>query len=262
MNYFLTQPLPRMFETDDAGFLLPPASSPEGIDPGNIMTLKDIIQHCEMIFDEDFVSLYFRGSQLFDRQNSDFDTVVVVRNPPTISPARLSTRLTNALSGKYPSIKYYDTDIMTLDELAGDRYRQFIIKVLSVRVFGPAVEMDYPGFQPNREIAFLHKKLPGKIAAVRAAYPTQKGIGLVLCRNHCIKYLLRTGYELVIEKEGGYTRDLTFCYKAFCRHFPQYGHLSGQLLSWYDVREVPAEEFWSVVDQLVPLLEREIKKIF
>jgi hypothetical protein len=35
-----------------------------------------------------------------------------------------------------------------------------------------------------------------------------------------MKRLIRTGFELVMEQEQTYTRDLYPCYAAFSRHFP------------------------------------------
>ena len=45
-----------------------------------------------------------------------------------------------------------------------------------------------------------------------------------------MKRILRAGYELVMEKEKGYTRDLYPCYAGFTKYFPEQGSEMRQVL--------------------------------
>ncbi len=75
-----------------------------------------------------------------------------------------------------------------------------------------------------------------------------------------MKTLLRTGFELVMERLGKYTPDLYFCYEAFAQYYPQYESLMRKALYFYLYPDVDKADLALIIDALGPFLVKEVER--
>ena len=248
------------FDTDSSGYLCPPFDSPEDLSLLNKQILTDIADCCSVVYGDNLSSLYFRGSQLTDRHYSDFDVIVVCKEGGQLNQVNMSAYLGRQLSGKYLHIQYFDCLVITEKEIQNDPYLQFVIKVLCIRAHGKPLEKQIRNFKPGKECIFLLDRLTQKMnwgrQFLQSCHPNQR----LLVYNHLIKFLLRCSYELVIETEHKYTRDLLVCTSAFSKYFPQHASLAGEMLAAYDNKTVNGDNVWEAINRFAGVLFSEKDK--
>ena len=98
---------------------------------------------------------------------------------------------------------------------------QFIIKNLSLCIFGEDVSEQIKKFKPTNEIIENLPLLKTRINKIKNKFnqkltseETQQ-ICLSIMRS-----ILRAGFELCIEKEKCFTKDITHCLMIFSKYFP------------------------------------------
>lgn len=112
-----------------------------------------------------------------------------------------------------------------LDPAPSGLYRilQFSVGSNCLCIYGEDLGPRLPRFRPGPEIAVRAANLPSEMETARAALAQAKSADEA--KEWCgwiMKRIVRTGFELVMEREQAYTRDLYFCYEAFARHYPEH----------------------------------------
>lgn len=85
-------------------------------------------------------------------------------------------------------------------------------------MFGDDLTRDIPSFVPCKEVAFNISKLAEKIDVARAFLQSGSDVEQV-CR-WIMKIIVRSGLDVVMERENRYGRDLYPCYRAFAKYYP------------------------------------------
>lgn len=249
------------YPVDPNGFLKPPVNSINEIDPINEIILNEIIRECKRLFRKDLVGVYFRGSQLLNANFSDFDVVIVTENLGIWSSYNLSRHFDVKFGTQFYHIKNFDAVLLDHNQVKMQRDLQFIVKVLSVHVYGVEIEKDIADFRPTNEIAFLQHKFNAKWAHVRTLIGEGDGTQLKAMVNFMVKYFIRCAYELVLEREGRYTRELDLCHQVFSKYYPEYEHYSESILSYYDKKSFLKMEFVNDANVFCELLNAEFLKL-
>ena len=101
------------------------------------------------------------------------------------------------------------------------RFVQFSLATNCVCIHGEDLSAKLPRFRPGPEIAVRALNFPSELRQTveRLGSAPDAAETRRLCAG-MMKRILRTGFELVMEREQAYTRDLYFCYEAFARHYP------------------------------------------
>ena len=75
-----------------------------------------------------------------------------------------------------------------------------------------------------------------------------------------MKIIIRSGFELIIEKEKQFTADLYLCYLTFSKYFPNYKQEMKQALFWFLNPIIEAKELRLLLDHLGNFIIKESKK--
>jgi predicted nucleotidyltransferase len=260
VNYLANQEDKIFFPLDEYGYLLPPVSGLEDVSKLNRMVLTDIIRECNYLMRDAVIGIYFRGSQLHNTQKSDFDIIVLVNRSCGYTSVELSSYLTSLFQRKYFHINHFDSIVIDCDTLNNDRYLQFIVTVLSIHVYGKQIKENFEGFKPGSGVIFLLKKLQQKKTIVLDKISQTSKPEAFRMSNYIIKYLIRCSFELVVTKEGRFTRELNTCQRLFACYYPAYAQLSQRILSCYNKTGFDLEEFRNDISQFSDILYAEYEK--
>ncbi len=182
-------------------------------------------------------SLYLRGSVprgMAMPKLSDLDGVVILQDsPPASSPtvtatetARRLATLTQRLLRQYRFCRNIETVIFSHSEIQALPVWQAFLKVCGLCIYGENLQPHWPPVQPGPLLVSHAFDLAEDLAAVQSYLRT-------LPAHHCqfeaqvkqqcawiSRRLVRVGFELIMEQEQAYTRDLYPCYQRFAAHFP------------------------------------------
>ena len=240
---FVKENRPDYFPVNDAGFLEHPVNDLRDVSSLNRQVLKDLEKVCRTCLGDGMIAIYFRGSQTFSTRESDFDTIIIVEDTCATNSKELSSVITSRFDKQYYHINYFDTTVIKVTELANDRSLQFILKVLSIPVYGASVADGFPGFKINSELVFLLKNVIRKTEMVIYELGQAKHKDRFKMSNYIVKYLLRSAFELVMIRESTYTREINCCEKGFAKYYPQYSDKSSRILSYYNQKEFEWDVF-------------------
>ncbi len=236
-----------LFPLDKNGYLLP-LENHARITGLSRLILDDLLAELRRIFSRQLVCIHFINMQVDHTNLVKFSCTAVVSNPRS-NFDRVSQYLAAAMVKKHRFIKYFNVILLKPEDVDKDRYLQFLLKVLSARSHGDNLCDHYAGFKPNGEIRFLLPTLGRKVAQARElVHEPNSDHRLVGC-NHIIRYLMRSAFELVIEEEACYTREIYTCSRFFAKHFPGQAELMRNVLGYYNQPAVAVTDvIASVID--------------
>lgn len=192
-------------------------------------------------------SIYIRGSVARGHAIegiSDVDSFAVIRGmhePPDFSWV---PRLNRELKTHSPFCNGVEVVCLPYEELLDQNEEELtswrmILKTQSVCIYGEDLSDSLPRFKPGpgtfTHAADLRKdiqKFSDGLRAIRIAKKFPYGGRLLkrfgidpeqLPMSGCqwvMKRIVRTGFEIVMEEERAYTRDLYPCYELFSKHYP------------------------------------------
>ncbi len=109
-----------------------------------------------------------------------------------------------------------------------------ILATQSVCIYGSDIRQHLPLFAPDETMMYYNGRIK---LFVFAAYQNLKRDAspqavMQVCRTIC-KAMIRCSFELVLQKEGRFTRDLYLCCMAFATHYPDQAESAWQALHLY-----------------------------
>lgn len=174
-------------------------------------------------------SVYIRGSIAKGAAIeglSDIDSMAVIYESEHNFTKEWVNDFNDKLKRLYPSVNGVEVVLIpyeNLVDLSNKEYtwKRFAIKTQAACVYGEDLQDTLPDFRLGPD-------------CIAHAYNLEKEINILLrqleelspqsIRVKCswiMKRVLRTGYEMVMQRERGYTRDLYSCYEGFARHYPE-----------------------------------------
>ncbi len=150
---------------------------------------------------------------------SDIDVFAIVHDlEERWTVADWQPDLQKELQTKFPFVK--EVEVM-LTQYFKDFYQKnprlaVIIKTQSLRIYGKDLNEEIPSFLPNEKmilnLTWLEEDVHDFLQKKKV---TQKDCQAIT------KILIRSGFELVMEKEQKFTTDLYLCYQVFSKYFPE-----------------------------------------
>jgi hypothetical protein len=220
------RPVGRVAPLDDEGYIV------GDVDAANIRApwdavVREIAAECGRRWGERLHSVYVRGSLprgLAVEGVSDVDAIAVVTGGYEDLEQGWIGPFLEEVDRRYPFQTGAEIAAVPLGWLRGDggppvtsRAMQFTVGTNCVCVAGEDLGPSLPRFRPGRDIAsqswYLPRAVPEATERLARAYDASTV-------RWIMKRLLRTGYELVMERERAYTRDLYYCWQGFSRHYP------------------------------------------
>lgn len=227
-----------VLQVDEDGYLVNPCR-PDLIQPPWLHAVEAVRAACLQHFATRLHSLYVRGSVATGRAVpglSDIDMIAVINADPRPDDWSWTSRLGHDLGALYPFHTGIEIALVPLQRISaadGPRASCFLLATQSVCVWGEDLTPALPRFRPGPDSA-LHAHHIGRdvrrVARLLAGAAAPREVG-TWCR-WIMKRLVRSGFELVMEEERTYTRDLEECYAAFARHFPAYSQQMRHALAW------------------------------
>jgi hypothetical protein len=172
-------------------------------------------------------SLYLRGSVARGAAItgvSDIDTFAVILGERHEIDRSWIAAFQQRMAVQYPfqtGIEIGFVPYHAVCDAHGARGSRFTIKTQTVCLWGEDLAPFIPRYKPGRALAGHAFGIKEDIRRVTDRLTFVEDTATV--KRWCqwiMKRLVRTGFELIMEQEQAYTRDLYPCYVAFSRHYP------------------------------------------
>lgn len=216
-------------QVDENGFVIPIDSS-STIQSKWLPIINDVIKFYQSEFKENLHSVYIRGSVAKASAVdfvSDLDSFAVLNIESEINQQNLIS-FEKELNQKYPFCNHAEITLVSLNDVHAvpDKRKRSIwdelIKTQSRCVFGVDLAISIEPFRLNEMIGHsLYivdeiKKLPTYIEEDRDDPLELEGLCVWITRR-----VLRAGFDLVMEREQRFSRDLYCCYESTIKYYPE-----------------------------------------
>ena len=178
-------------------------------------------------FGDKLHSVYVRGSvakgEAIDKV-SDLDTIAIIDLPKDQIDTKWAEEFNKKIIAKYSFVKKVEIIAITPEHaISKTRGVHIILKTQAVCIYGKDISDNIPKLKPNKEHALHCKNLQNELQNAIDFFEHRLSNNLEENKQKCVwimKRILRTGFELVMEREQKYTRDLYPCYKSFIKYYP------------------------------------------
>jgi hypothetical protein len=256
------QPIGGTLAVDAAGYCVNPCDR-HLIEPPWLDLMVDWVVSCEMALGERAIALYLRGSVPRGQAIagwSDLDGVVICRDGRQPTDRAWLQTLAHTLGDRHPCCRGIETSLITLADLWDVTqswgallktqglcvWGEDLVQALPPVALGPALLIHSPHLWTDWTDT-AHRLRQGVTPA------RVQRLGAWWARR-----VVRSGFELVMLREGTYTRDLYPCYMKFARHYPAQSRWMGAALQGA-IAPLPDRAAWLALGQtLVPWLTAEL----
>lgn len=219
-----------LLRTDDAGFLVPRAALEKIVPPWTeaVAALRAAVVG---ELGERLHSLYIRGSVAAGTAlpgHSDLDAIAVLTGagPPGDDFPWLPP-LHARMEARFPFCQGVDLFFLGVEEIlaeGGQNRWGFLLATQCVPVHGADLRASLPRFRPGPHAVMHAPQLQDDIDETLRDFAGEpdEAEREAWC-GWIMRRIVRAGFELVMEAEGGWTRDLYPCWQAFARHHPEQG---------------------------------------
>jgi hypothetical protein len=256
------QPLGGFLAVDDAGFIVNETSLEYIVAPWSYAVsavIEAYRKHCGPYLHSVYVrGSVARGSAIIGI--SDVDTFAVVARDPRDIDLEWREAFLAGAAQRFPFATTIELNVYPIDRvLNSGRFARlrFALKTQSVCVYGGDLSVGLPNVRANRDAVFYAHTLTRDIERTRRELA--EGGDTRAAGTWGLKCLIRAGFELVLEAEGRYARDLYPCYAAFCRHYPSEGVAMRRALDLVLNPTDDPHEYLVILEQLGAWLVQEAK---
>lgn len=227
------KPIGRFFPQDENGFILNDTSF-ESISTAWRPVIEKIKNSYLEHFDKQVHSIYIRGSIPRGMQVDGFSDVDVFAllydYEERWKMADWQPELQLELQKEYSFVT--EVEIM-LSQYFKDFYKKnprlaMTIKTQSLCIYGKDISASLPSFFPNKEMVLNLTWLSEDVEH----FLQKEKITEVDCQE-ITKVMIRSGFELVMEKEEKFTTDLYLCYQVFSKYYPKKEEEMREILYYY-----------------------------
>ena len=187
---------------------------------------------------EDLHGVYVRGSVargLAIDGVSDLDMFALVK--PTFSSERIRWQVADfqlviaeSIKKKYDFVSDVEMMLATYDEDFVESNLAMIVKTQSVLLFGEDISERLKNYKADESMMLNFRWLEADILD----FVKINNVDFTLKKcSEMMKVILRTGFELVMNRIGKFSPDLYICYRDFSRLYPNKEKEIRQALNWY-----------------------------
>jgi hypothetical protein len=263
------KPIGGYLDVDEHGLIVKKASLgllQETWKPAIAVTAKAYQSH----FGKSLIAVYIRGSAAKGEALdfvSDLDTIAVVDPPPERIDTSWKTAFNAEMAARFPFVDGVEILAITPAEAKDPRRgHRIMLKTQSVCVFGRDISDEIPPIRIGRDAAQHFPELASELAETIDFFERRSGAEDAERRKaRCgwiMKRILRTGFELVMERERKYTRDLYPCFESFSHHYPQRHALARRPLELAINRTDDPETVLPLLQEWSAFMPGEIERIF
>ena len=189
---------------------------------------KPIIEEISNFFkefdNENIHSVYLRGSLVWGlgiEGLSDVDLSIITLKPLTGFDLRVIRIFMDKLNEKYPFVTRFDLGYFVLDQIFSAK-ENVLIKLSSICIYGEDIKDKIKNPRPGRDLTISLSLLEGEMLKTKNEIKMNlydKTNTKTMC-TWIMKRIVRSGLEIVSEREGCFTRDLRLCLEKFSKYYP------------------------------------------
>ncbi len=213
-----------ILSVNDNGYIVNQSSIEKITQPwSNIVS--DIVEAYKKHIPNNIHSIYIKGSVSRGtpiKGISDIDCLALLHDVNIDTSWKDS--LKKDLESKYPfctDFDLVDKDVKKITD-GKNKIAPVLLKTMATCVYGKDVIRDLPDIKPGKESLictygfknFINKK-------IELLNNKDESIDIKSQCKYIMKRILRTAFELVMEKEESFTRDLYPCYELFSKNYPE-----------------------------------------
>lgn len=261
------RPMGGYLEVDQDGYIVKQASI-EKI-PGKWKPLiEEAVSAYKNQYKDSLLSVYVRGSvakgEAIDGI-SDLDTIAVTTTLPAVGTS-WGEAFSVEMVKKYPFVEKVEILAQTLGQaLDPNRGVHIMLKTQAVCVYGKDLSDGIPKLRPGKEACQHVWSIQSELQATMDFFEDERADGPGEARKKVawiLKRIVRTGFELVMEREQKYTRDLYPCYESFSKYYPEKQALMRETLYLALNPMDKPEKIKGLLKSWMEWMPREIERIF
>ena len=256
-NKIKIKPTGSYFEVDEDGYLINPASL-DKVQEKWKPVLDDVVEVYKKHFGDKLINVYVRGSvpkgQAVEGV-SDLDSFAYVDLKDEEIENGWQSESRKELKEKYPFVEDFEIHAESLPENPG-----FIISQ-SLCLYGKEIEVEKR--RPGNDM-ILHIANDERYENAEKWFREVDLSSEEKIKNKCVwlmKNVLRSGFEITMERSKRYTRDLYLCYKDFSEYYPDKEPLMREVLDLALNPVSDIEKILEVKNKIAPFLIEEAKKV-
>lgn len=258
------KPIGSFLQTDADGFIVN-TTSPEKIQSAWLPAVEMVRDAYKQHFGEHLHSVYIRGSvakgEAIDNI-SDIDSFAVVTLPHDDIDTSWSKDLEEEITKKLPFVVGVEIGAIPLEELIDHRGDQVMIKTQSICIYGKNLADELPPLKPGMDTAQHIRGIEREIDKTKEWLQEEHTDEEVKRRcTWIMKRIVRSGFELVMERSHTYTRDLYPCYVGFSEYYPEKKEEMYKALKLAIDPISDKKNILVVLDNLGPWLVDEIERV-
>jgi len=237
----------------------------DNIQPRYQIIIDDTLEFYKIHFKEHIHSIYLRGSVPKGKaipHISDLDTLAISHTEINENQHFFDriTSFRDEMSNKYPYLNGLEIDFKSLETARSDKMLQFRLKTQCISIYGKDIIKELPKFgvaEAYRDSKNIEEGITNVKSWLKQENP--KEILEIIC-SWIMKRTVRIGFELVMEKEQCYTRDLYPCYEMFAKNYPNKSKEMREALNLAVFPTSDMDYMWKVLLSINDFLIEEAKK--
>ncbi|HSD37422.1 MAG TPA: hypothetical protein VLC92_07915 [Rhodocyclaceae bacterium] len=219
-------PIGDFLSVDADGYLVNPCRR-ELITPPWSDVVAALTTACQQQLGQQMHSLYVRGSVAKGTAIagvSDIDAIAVIYGEREDVDRSWVAAFQQRMEVQYPFHTGIELPFLphrAIHDAKEAQFWRFLIKTQCVCLCGEDLATAFPRYKAGRALAWHVLSIEEDIRDVVEQLPLMEDVATI--KDDCqwiMKRVVRTGFELIMDYERTYTRDLYPCYAAFSRHFP------------------------------------------
>ena len=217
-NEIEIKPIGSYFQIDKDGFIVNPTSL-ENLQPDWKPAINSLVDIYKAKHGDKLVCVYIRGSVAKGeavKDISDLDSFAYVKLKQEEIKSDWISKAEQELITKYPFITKIEIDTLPVSKA----FKNIVILNQSLCVYGDP--LDVPKLKPGKEMAIHAPRLEKRMSRISKNLEAANDEAKIkrLCVQ-LMKTILRTGFEITMERSKKYTRDLYPCYETFSEYYPE-----------------------------------------
>lgn len=253
------------FPMTESGYVINPTSL--GLISSDWKPLLNVLkEYCLQQFGNSFRSMWVRGSLargLFQDGLSDIDVLALVHTTPAVRwkdcrPASTVLREWRALFPKGYTACPIEVMFSSFDEtLQVEMPRiNMLIKTQSVCWWGEDISPYLAPIKPGYAMCIHYRWLAADWKSLQ-----QMDEPDTLAFRTYIKTLIRTAFELVMERQGKFTPDLFWAVESFAQYYPQKSVQMKKILNLYVQPLDKKQQLTTLLEEITPWILSESKRL-
>ncbi len=206
------------FKIDQKGYLINPTSE-EKVQDRWLPLITDVIEVYKQTYGKDLINVYIRGSVAKGEATegvSDLDSFAFVNISSENIQYKWMREMRRELMAKYPFTTDIEFDILPKDQSV----KKAILLIQSLCVYGKPIVLSKLKVGLGMALHAPNFSVRMKHAGEKLEKENDPKKLQVIC-TWIMKGLLRTGFEITMDRSQTYTRDLYPCYKTFSEFYPE-----------------------------------------